>query len=117
MTEITVLHYLTAAGRCPFLGWIDSVKDKAVKATVAARINRLRAGTLGDWKPVGNGVFELRVDRGPGYRIYFGRDGATVVILLTAGEKRSQQPDIKSAKAYWRDYEARTKRTPGSRPA
>ena len=67
MTETTVLHYLTAAGSCPFQEWIDSVKDKAVRAAVAARINRVRAGTLSDWKPVGDGVFELRVDRGPGY--------------------------------------------------
>ena len=117
MTEITVLHYLTAAGSCPFQEWTDSVKDKAVRATVAARINRVRAGTLGDWKPVGDGVFELRVDRGPGYRVYFGRDGRTVVILLTGGEKRSQDSDIKKAKKHWRDYETRTKSTAGRRPA
>ena len=117
MTEITVLHYLTAAGSCPFQEWIESVRDKAVRATVAARINRVRAGTLGDWKPVGDGVFELRVDRGPGYRVYFGRDGRTVVILLTGGEKRSQDSDIKKAKEHWRDYETRTKSTAGRRPA
>lgn len=117
MTETTVLHYLTAAGSCPFQEWIDSVKDKAVRATVAARINRVRAGTLGDWKMVGDGVFELRVDRGPGYRVYFGRDGKTVVILLTGGEKRSQDSDIKRAKEYWRDYETRTQSTAGRRPA
>ena len=117
MTEVTVLHYLTAAGSCPFREWIDSIKDKAVRATVAARINRVRAGTLGDWKPVGDGVFELRVDRGPGYRIYFGRDGKTVVILLTGGEKRSQDADINKAKEYWKNYETRTKGIAGRRPA
>ena len=117
MTEVTVLHYLTAAGSCPFREWIDSIKDKAVRATVAARINRVRAGTLGDWKPVRDGVFELRVDRGPGYRIYFGRDGKTVVILLTGGEKRSQDTDINRAKEYWKNYETRTKGTAGRRPS
>lgn len=117
MTETTVLHYQTAQGRRPFQEWVESVKDNAVKAAVAARINRVRAGTLGDWKSVGTGVFELRVNLGPGYRVYFGRDGNTVVILLTGGEKRSQDSDIKRAKEYWKDYEKRTKGSAGSRPA
>jgi putative addiction module killer protein len=117
MIELAVFHYQTTAGDSPFQEWMSSIKDKAVKATVAARINRVRAGTLGDWKPVGDGVFELRIDRGPGYRVYFGRDGRTVVILLTGGEKRSQDSDIKRAKEYWRDYETRTKGAAGGRPA
>jgi putative addiction module killer protein len=117
MIETTVLHYLTTSGRCPFQTWIESVKSRVVKAAVAARINRIRSGTLGDWKSVGDGVFELRVDVGPGYRVYFGRDGKTVVILLNAGEKRSQESDIKRAKGYWRDYETRTKGVAGRRPA
>jgi len=117
MTETTVLHYQTAQGRCPFQEWVESVKDKAAKAAVAARINRVRAGTLGDWKAVGEGVFELRIDLGPGYRVYFGRDGNTVVILLSGGEKRSQDANIKRAKEYWRDYENRTQGSAGRRPA
>ena len=117
MTGITVLHYLTAAGSCPFREWMASIKDKAVRATVAARINRVRSGTMGDWKAVGEGVFELRIDRGPGYRVYFGRDGKTVVILLTGGEKRTQDSDIRKAKGYWRDYETRTKGAAGGRLA
>lgn len=117
MTETTVLHYQTAQGRRPFQEWVDSVKGKAVKAAVAARINRVRTGTLGDWKAVGEGVFELRIDLGPGYRIYFGRDGKAVVILFTGGEKRSQDADIKMAKGYWKDYENRTKGNAGRSPA
>lgn len=117
MTETTVLHYLTQSGACPFQEWLGSVIDQATRATVAARINRVRVGAFGDWKSVGDGVFELRVDRGPGYRIYFGRKGRTVVILLTGGEKRSQASDIRKAKEYWRDYEARTQGTAGRRPA
>jgi len=116
VTETTVLHYLTALGRCPFQEWIESVNSRAVKAAVAARINRIRSGTLGDWKVVGDGVFELRFDLGPGYRVYFGRDGQTVVILLAGGEKRSQESDIKRAKGYWSDYEKRTKSIAGRRP-
>ncbi len=117
MTEITVMHYLKASGRCPFQEWIESVESRTVKAAVAARINRVRSGTLGDWKAVGDGVFELRVDLGPGYRVYFGRDGKMVVILLNGGEKRSQESDIKRAKGYWSDYETRTKSVAGRRPA
>ena len=112
-----VLHYLATSGRCPFQEWIESVNSSVVKAAVAARINRIRSGTLDDWKSVGDGVFELRVDLGPGYRVYFGRDGKTVVILLSGGEKRSQESDIKRAKGYWRDYETRTKSVAGRRPA
>jgi putative addiction module killer protein len=117
MTETTVLHYLTLTGRCPFQEWIESVKSGTVKAVVAARVNRIRSGTLGDWKAVGDGVFELRIDLGPGYRVYFGRVGETVVILLAGGEKRSQDSDIKRAKGYWSDYEKRTKSIAGRRPA
>jgi len=112
-----VLHYLTPEGRCPFREWIDSLGDAAAKHAVLARINRIRAGTFGDWKSVGGGVYELRVDLGPGYRVYFGRGGKTVVVLLTAGDKRSQDADITRARRYWRDYEARTKRSTGGRRA
>jgi putative addiction module killer protein len=117
MTEITVLHYLTASGASPYQEWFESVRDRTARAAVLARINRVRAGTLGDWKIVGDSVFELRIDHGSGYRIYFGRDGNTVVVLLAAGAKKSQHRDIKNAKENWRDYEARTKGTPSRRPA
>lgn len=116
MTEITVSHYLTVSGASPYQEWFDSLRDTPARAAVLARINRVRAGTLGDWKIVGGGVFELRIDHGPGYRIYFGRDGHTVVVLLAAGAKKSQHRDIKDAKENWQDYEARTKGIPGRRP-
>ncbi len=69
-------------------------------------------GTFGDWKSVGEGVCELRIHFGAGYRVYFGRDGNTVVILLCGGEKRSQDGDVRRAKKYWKDYETR-KRSAG----
>jgi putative addiction module killer protein len=72
-----------------------------------ARVDRLAFGAFGDWRAVGGGVFELRVHFGPGYRVYFGRDGKAVVILLCGGEKRSQSADIRRAKSYWKDYETR----------
>jgi len=71
---------------------------------VVSRIDRLQAGLRGDWKTVGAGVFELRIDSGPGYRVYFGQDGATLVLLLCASDKRSQADDIETAHAYWKDY-------------
>jgi len=80
-------------------------------ALFAARLirRRLAFGTFGDWKAVGDGVCELRIHLGAGYRVYFGRDGKTVVILLCGGEKRSQDADIRRAKRYWKDYETRKK--------
>jgi putative addiction module killer protein len=78
--------------------------DKRTVAIIQARLNRVRLGNFGDARALGGGVEELRIDYGPGYRIYFGRDGQTVVVLLCAGDKRSQRHDIETAKAYWRDY-------------
>ena len=75
---------------------------------VRTRINRLRLGNFGDHQPVGDGVCELRIDYGPGYRVYYGRDGAEIVILLIGGDKRTQDRDIETAKEYWADYQART---------
>ena len=105
-TEILVLDYQTANGHFPFREWAASL-DKVARSAVAARINRLRLGNFGDWKPVGDGVFELRVDFGPGYRVYFGRDGMTVVVLLCGGSKRHQTADIKQAIRNWNDYVTR----------
>ena len=103
MTETAILHYRAASGFVPFQAWIDSL-DKQAAYAVAARVNRISTGHFGDWKRVGDGVVELRIDFGPGYRVYFGRDGATVVILLCGGIKRSQTADIKQAKRNWKDY-------------
>ena len=90
--------------KAPFLKWLAAQKDKRTVAIVQARLNRIRMGNFGDAKPVGGGIEELRIDFGPGYRIYFGRDGKTVVVLLCAGSKRGQSKDIEAAAAYWRHY-------------
>ena len=111
MTDISILHYRTIEGRFPYREWIASIDDTASRATVLARVDRLASGAFGDWKAVGDGVCELRVHRGPGYRVYFGRDGNAVVILLCGGQKRSQDADIRLAKRYWSDYEARKEPT------
>lgn len=89
-----------------FERWIKSLRDPQAKAKVAIRIRRLSLGNPGDVKPVGEGVSELRIDYGPGYRVYFIQDGPVVVVLLCGGDKRTQQRDIEQAKALasqWRD--------------
>lgn len=101
---MTVREYLTEAGRRPFAEWLNALRDRSANQMVLARIARLQAGNRGDWKPVGEGVFELRINRGPGYRVYCGQDGDTLVLLLCAGDKRSQAKDIDRAKTYWIDY-------------
>jgi putative addiction module killer protein len=87
----------------PFTEWELGLKDRTARATIRARIGRIRLGNLGDSKRVGE-VFELRIHVGPGYRIYYGHEGDDVVILLCAGDKGSQARDIERAEAYWRDY-------------
>ena len=73
-------------------------------AVIDARLARVRRGNFGDAKSVGDGVHELRIDFGPGYRVYFGREGSRIVILLCGGAKKSQQRDIATAKRYWKEY-------------
>ena len=84
--------------------WLRKLNDRRAAARVLVRIERLAAGNPGDVKPVGHGVSELRIDYGPGYRVYYGREGDAIVILLCGGDKRSQARDIERAEAYWRDY-------------
>ena len=87
--------------------WLVSLRDKQAQAKLRIRLKRLEAGLFGDCEPVGDGVFELREHLGAGYRVYFGRHGHTVVILLCAGSKKMQTADIRAAKAYWADWKRR----------
>ncbi|MCW5724144.1 MAG: type II toxin-antitoxin system RelE/ParE family toxin [Maricaulaceae bacterium] len=82
-----------------FSRWLDRLKDERAKARIALRIRRVSLGNFGDVKSLGDGVSELRIDYGPGYRVYFFRTGGTVVVLLAGGDKRSQSRDIAAAKA------------------
>jgi putative addiction module killer protein len=96
--------YETVGGRCPWREWFDGFKGQKVKAAIDARLLRLQRGNLGDCKAIGAGVSELRVHFGAGYRIYFGQEGDTLVVLLCGGSKGSQKRDINRARAYWSDY-------------
>jgi putative addiction module killer protein len=102
--ERTVRLFLTVSGASPFEEWFDDLADVRAQQRILARIARLRLGNPGDWKALGGGVCELRIDYGPGYRLYFGELGKQIVILLAGGTKATQARDIKRAKDYWHDY-------------
>lgn len=104
--EIEVKLYALPNGRAPFERWLKGLRDRRARARVNVKIGRLRLGNFGDAKSVGEGVFELRIDYGPGYRVYFGRVQQTVVLLLSGGDKDSQAEDIQTAKSYWREFKS-----------
>ncbi|MNY41557.1 hypothetical protein D3C86_1763820 [compost metagenome] len=104
---IEVLRYQCEDGTVPLSDWFASLREARTRAKLEIRLRRVSLGMFGDIKPVGEGVLELREDIGPGFRIYVGRHGATLVILLLGGDKRSQDADIRRAKEYWRDWKRR----------
>jgi putative addiction module killer protein len=104
--DVRVLEYNDTNGRSPYKDWFDGL-DAQAAAKVAVAVTRMSLGNLSNTKPVGEGVLEFRIDFGPGYRIYFGRDGSGVIILLGGGSKKGQQQDIATAKARWADYKKR----------
>lgn len=106
--EIEVREYLAADGRSPYARWFNSLNAQAA-AKVAIAVTRVAQGNLSNAKSVGAGLQEYRIDYGPGYRIYFGRDGDRLVILLGGGTKKRQQDDIRRAQALWADYKRRKK--------
>ena len=97
--------YQRENGDLPFVRWMKGLRDVRGKQAIEARLARVRLGNLGDHRPVGDGVSELRFFIGPGYRVYIGLEGDTVVILLCGGDKGSQDGDIETAKAFWKDYQ------------
>jgi putative addiction module killer protein len=106
---VTVLEYLDREGSSPFAAWFGGL-DATAAAKVTTSVRRIELGNLSNVKGVGSGVFEYRIDFGPGYRVYFGRDGDTVVILLAGGTKKRQARDVATAHARWVDYKARKSR-------
>jgi putative addiction module killer protein len=101
-----VLYYTDLSGRCPFRNWRTGITDEKAKAAIDARIARFRGGNFGDSAPIGAGASESRIDLGPGFRIYYGRDDDTIV-LLCGGDKSTQPGDIRQAKIFWTDYKKR----------
>ncbi len=99
-----IIIYADKNSHEPYRNWIDNLKDKKNQQRIRARIRRLAEGLYGDCDSVGEGVLELRMFFGSGYRVYFGEDVGNIVVLLCGGDKDSQNRDIKSAKEYWKDY-------------
>jgi putative addiction module killer protein len=102
-----IRRYETHLGRIPFDEWMDSIEGQDIFEIVMLRLDKVERGSLGETHGVGDGVSELIIDHGPGYRIYYGLIGkqGDIVVLLLGGEKKTQKADIKVAKAYWNDEE------------
>ncbi len=102
-----VKEYLTTEGRNPFRSWLEDLKDIKAQCIIDAKIINIRRGNFGNYKAIGNGVMEFKIDYGPGYRIYFGFDGNVLVILLCGGTKKTQDKDIRKSHEFWDDYKGR----------
>jgi putative addiction module killer protein len=100
--EYQVKYYVTSSGRCPVRKWLDRLDTKS-RHRLEARVLRMMVGNFGDHKAVGQGIWELRMDFGPGYRLYYGIQGRDIILLLCAGDKASQVKDILQARTYWKD--------------
>jgi putative addiction module killer protein len=106
---IEIRHYVSRAGKDIFDNWLTRLPDARTQAKIAVRIDRLAAGNFGDCKPLRQGLCELRIDWGPGYRVYYAIVGKVSVLILCGGDKRKQTSDIDRALAYLRDYKERTR--------
>jgi len=107
---VGVKEYIDETGKSPFVVWYDRLDARAA-VKVSTALYRLEQGNFSNTKGIGGGIFEYKIDFGPGYRIYFGKDGESIMIILGGGKKKRQQQDINTAKAYWQDYKARKRRS------
>lgn len=110
--ETTILFYEMQSGKSPFLQWLNDLKDIRGRAIVRARLERVKLGNLGNTKNIGDGVSELKIPYGPGYRVSFGQEGPKIIVLLCGGDKTSQKRDILKAKLLWGEYISASKKLP-----
>ncbi|MCK4765291.1 MAG: type II toxin-antitoxin system RelE/ParE family toxin [Candidatus Aminicenantes bacterium] len=96
--------YSESNGKEPFTDWLESLKDGKIRSRIYTRLDRLETGSPGDYRHLGEGIFELRLHFGPGFRIYYGEDGPVIIILLIGGDKSTQSKDIKKAMSLWRSF-------------
>lgn len=108
--EIEIELYETPTGQCPFDAWFESVRELHTRAKILTRLDRLKLGNFGDCKSLGDGIAELRIDYGPGIRIYYSKIGNKLILLLCGGYKSSQTKDINNAKEYLKEYHSREKK-------
>ena len=106
-----VQDYLSPEGIDPYARWLAELADRQARARVLVRVLRMAAGNFGDCKPLQGGVWELRIDHGPGYRVYYAQAGKRLILLLAGGDKRRQQSDIATAIEHWNDWQHRKKAT------
>ena len=103
----TIDYYVTEDGRKPFKEWLDKLGDITARQKVRVRLDRVRLGNLGRNRSVGAGVYEIKIDYGPGYRVYHGLEGKALILLLLGSDKSTQEEDIALASAYWNDQKRR----------
>lgn len=104
-----IVHYVTASGVDVYQEWLDGIRDVRTRVRIARSVDRVRQGNFGDHKFERDGVWEIRLDFGPGYRIYYSKTGDTVVLLLAGGDKSTQDKDLRTAVANLQDYKRRSK--------
>lgn len=102
--EKQLIFYHDNVGKEPLVDWIEDLRDAKTRRRILQRISRIQNGNYGDCKSLKEGVLELRLNFGSGYRLYFGEDGDTIVVLLCGGDKSTQAKDIERAKEYWKEY-------------
>ena len=107
--EYSLKVYETCNGVQPLMDWLRGLKDQKARTTIRVRLDRMKLGNFGHCEPVGEGVSEMKIDLGPGYRVYFGMIGRTIVLLLCGGNKKSQDKDIRCALDFFRDHKQREK--------
>lgn len=106
-----ILDYLSPDGEDLYMAWLSGLSDRQARARILVRVQRMAAGNFGDCKPLQGGVWELRIDHGPGYRVYYAQAGKRLILLLTGGDKRKQQADIALALDRWQDWQHRRNAT------
>jgi len=104
---VEIRHYVTPDGRDVFLDWLRKVRDPVAKVQIVKRVNRVEQGNFGDHRFCRDGVCELRIDTGAGYRVYYAETGTQIVLLLAGGDKREQDADINRAIQHWQDWQRR----------
>ena len=104
VTHKRIIIFARQNGKDPFTEWVYGLRDVMGRKRILHRPHRLEHGNYGDCEPVGEGIYELRMFFGSGYRVYFGEQGSNLVVILCAGDKSSQSRDIEQAKTYWREF-------------
>lgn len=103
----TINEYTDEQGKSPYAQWLNSLRDSRAKAKIIMQVDKMELGLFGDVEPIGEGLSELRIHYGPGYRVYYGKEDNQVFLLLCGGDKSTQAKDIKKAKQYWKDHKRR----------